>query len=214
MRPQVCRFAPHRPTREYPFGDSRVEQQTLLVADVTDERRGMSMRVRALAALAVLAVAWSLVPAGAATRTVYKTRTVTADYVGSSDPLTFGQCKSTRVPTNVGKVCLPLKAADKSVTFSIKDQALGDPGFFYMFIDAGGSCVGDSDDPTSSCPNTGSGCGRASRVGVPKGAVRLEVFPSGAALGTLKCTIQETNDSPGPSAVGTVTAKITYAVRA
>lgn len=172
------------------------------------------MRVRVLAALAVLAVAWSLVPAGAATRTVYKTRTLAQDYVGSLDPLSTGQCKTSRVPTNVGKVCVPLKSADKYVSFTVKDQALGEPGYFYMFIDAGGSCVGDPPGATGACPNADSGCGTASRLGVPKGAVRLDVFPSGAALGTLNCTVEEGSDSPGPAAAGTVTAKITYAVRA
>jgi hypothetical protein len=128
--------------------------------------------------------------------------------VGSADPLSAGQCQSTRVPTNVGKVCIDLKSKDRRVSLSIVDDVLGYPAFFYMFLDASRGCVGDGEGATDGCPNAGSVCGSARNIAVPRGAVRLEVFPSGAALGTLTCTVEESADSPGPAVAGTITAKI------
>lgn len=171
------------------------------------------MRLRSLAALAVLAMAFSLVPAGAATKTIYKTRKVAEDYVGSFDPLGFGRCKAAPVSVNIGLVCIPLRTSDKYVKLVVADQALGNPGFFYSFMDATGACVGASSDQTADCKNDGSGCGSAKRLAVPKGAVRLEIFPAGFALGPIYCNVDTAGDSPGPAVAGTITTTITYAVK-
>lgn len=167
------------------------------------------MRVAALKRVIAVGILAGLLAPGIAPGATMKTRTVKEDYVGSADPFSTGLCRTSRIPTNVGKVCVPLKARDRKISISIADQVLGSPAFFYMFLDAEDDCLGQSDDATSACPNAGSACGSL-RLAKPKGAVRLEIFPSGVLLGTLDCTVFEPSDSPGPAVAGKVTVKIQY----
>jgi hypothetical protein len=164
--------------------------------------RARYLLMSSLAALCLL----SLAPAHAA-----GSRTVHEDYVGNFDPLTFGRCHDSRVPENVGKVCIPVKSTDIRVTVTLVDQVLPTPAFFYEFFDSSGDCVGDPGGATDVCPNAGGGCGTRSSIAVPRGAVRLEVYTDGVVLGTLKCSEDPNAEGPGAAIAGTVTAKFVTA---
>lgn len=158
----------------------------------------MMLRLGVLACAALLAAQ----PAGARP-------TVSEDYVGTFDPLTFGRCADDTIPVNLGMVCFDVNhAVDNFVDISGTDVVFGPAGMFYAMVDSSGTCVGQPDDPTQVCPNADFACGESLNVTIPNGAVRLEVYALGV-LGVVDCTLLEPSEALGAASTGTISAHFT-----
>jgi hypothetical protein len=149
------------------------------------------------ASFVVLAIVMTALPASA--------RTSTQEYVGSFDPLTFGRCADATVPVNVGKVCFKVAAGETRVKFTSVDTALGEAGMFYIMRDAAGGCVGDTGDPTTSCPNDGFICGHSGTLAIPATTVSIEVYLD-SILGVVSCQVLSETSAIGAATTGTVSA--------
>ena len=157
---------------------------------------------RLSAALAALALAGSLHPAAA------KPVTRTASYVGSFDPITFGICKSEGAPENIGKVCFKVPKKKTRALMSMGD-AVGDTlgpgaGFFFIFEDRFGDCVGEPDDPTAACPNAEFACGQKEWP-IPRSARTLLIYPN-QFLGPSVCAL-DGDEGLIPATAGTITVR-------
>jgi hypothetical protein len=149
----------------------------------------------------LIIVLGGMVPGAAASRTISES------YAGSFDPLTFGMCKADGAPENIGLVCIPLKGTDDSLDIRSEDTVFGTAGLFYLFRDASGGCVGESDDPAAACPNADFVCGSQVNLKKPGGAVGIDIYPL-TFLGTVNCTGLEGSDTLGFSTVGTIRVTI------
>ena len=131
-------------------------------------------------------------------------RVVGEEYVGSSVITVPNQCRTETLP-NIGKACFKVKAKETRVKITIADLANPQVGYFYLFSDASGECVGQPADPTAACPGAGSYC-HSTFIPIPKGSVELDVWVE-AGFGPVYCNVFENQGTPGGGVAGTITAR-------
>ena len=147
------------------------------------------MRKMILAGMAV-AAALTIAPAHAGDTTETYVAGIAGDFVN--------QCAEDN-PTgeNIAAACVGTPGAGRAVTVTATDDVSGAVDFFWIWMRADGTCVGeDPDDPTAACPNAGFGYG-SQRLIAPSGAARLEIWVSGPAFATLNSVLDGTDGGFG-----------------
>jgi hypothetical protein len=150
-----------------------------------------------LIALAI-AVAMSTPPAHA------RSRTLTEDYVGSSQLTLPGTCRDATVPVNIGKACFKPHKGERRATITVTDAVETNVGIFYIVSDKQGNCIGDNPDPASTdpCPNSGLAC-QALTIPIPRKSALLEVWIDGITA-PVECLVAGPGESPGIGTAGTI----------
>ena len=156
-------------------------------------------RIVAILSVVSLALAFGSAHASAGSGT----KTYVAGSAGDAT-VGFPKCDAGPQATNVGGACFK-EVSGTHLRVTVSDTAAKDPGFWLLFKNIDGTCVGQQ-DATAPCPGLMfAGCGSAS-VAIPATTWEIDFIPDGPLFGPIDCPSSATK---GIATNGSVTFTIT-----